>query len=58
MLKLYFTEQQMQPLPTSIHSVTSWPPSLTVKGFSMSVAGTGQTGGLYLCKFAYSHQIL
>lgn len=28
----------MQPLPTSIHSVTSWPSSFTVKGFSMSVA--------------------
>jgi hypothetical protein len=34
----YLTEQQIHPLPTSIHSVTSWPPSFTVKGFSMSVA--------------------
>jgi hypothetical protein len=37
-MELYLTEQQMQPLPTSIHSVTSWPPWLTVKGFSMSEA--------------------
>ena len=34
----YLTEQQMQPLPTSIHSVISCPSWLTVRGFSMSVA--------------------
>lgn len=37
-MEVYLTEQQMQPLPTSIHSVTSWPPWLTVNGFSMSEA--------------------
>lgn len=35
---VYLTEQQIQPFPTSIHSVTSWPAWLTVRGFSMSVA--------------------
>lgn len=36
---IYLTEQQIQPFPTSNHSVTSLPPSLTVNGFSISLAG-------------------
>lgn len=34
----YFTEQQMQPLPTSIHSSTDSPSLFTVSDFSMSKA--------------------
>lgn len=34
----HLTEQQIQPFPTSIHSVTSFPSWLTVSGFSISDA--------------------